>query len=135
MIAPWLILLGVLMLHAKYALSFKNAKPCIILTRLHAVIPQKPPAEAAQQEQEKQKPRWRPVFPTDMFVLREGVFFPKKKMEGDVSRPSPLATILDEVANFFSSARYGIEKEMEAKKEAEVKEVEMKVSGIMKDME
>ena len=104
------------------------AKPYTIQSRLFVVVPQKPPVEAEQQQkQEKQKSRWsifgRPIFPADMFpqstIIKKG------------------NDAMEEVANFFSSARYGIAKEEEEKEkqELEVKEVETKVSGIMKDME
>ena len=108
----------------------------MIKTRLNVVVPE-------QQEQEKQLPRWsifgRPVFPSDMFPPMKSVvllsdIYPTLKTEEEPSLPSPLTNILNEVANFFSSARYGITKEVEMK-EMEEKEMETKVSDLMKDLE
>ena len=108
----------------------------MIKARLNVVVPE-------QQEQEKQLPRWsifgRPVFPSDMFPPMKSVvllsdIYPTLKTEEEASLPSPLTNILNEVANFFSSARYGITKEVEMK-EMEEKEMETKVSDLMKDLE
>ena len=138
MMSPWLVLLGVLLWHARCILSWKSIKPCVIQTRLHVVVPQQPPAETQQEpEPEKQKPRWsifgRSAFPSDKF--------PRMTTEEVIFLPPLLLNILkkgmadmDEVANFFSSARYGITKEVEMK-EMEGKEMETKVSDMMKDLE
>ena len=130
MIAPWFVLLGaVLLLHVRYALSWKNTVPRLFHSRLYVVVPQN----------ENQKPNWRPIFPADMFVLKDGVFVPKKKTteeeEAGFSFPPPIANFLEEIANFFSSARYGMVMEEEAKEVVEMKEVETKVNDLMKDLE
>ena len=59
--APWLVLLGALLLRLSGTLSWTSVKPCTIQTRLHVVVPQKPPAEAEQQEK-KSRPFWGDIF-------------------------------------------------------------------------